>query len=109
MNLFRKFGIAGTMAAIISISGIYTTMSYGETAGSPAVSHEDVAGSTEKSEIVGNEFCPVTGEKINKNTEVTYKYNSKVYSFCCMGCIDEFNKNPDKYITIINNGNKRKE
>ena len=36
--------------------------------------------------------------RIGKNSEVTYEYKGKVYSFCCQGCIIEFSKDPEKYI-----------
>ena len=50
---------------------------------------------------VGNKICPVTGEKINENTKVTYEYQGKIYNFCCAGCPDEFKKDPEKYIKKI--------
>ncbi len=45
------------------------------------------------------ETCPVTGEIVNKDSKATYKYKGKVYKFCCPACIDEFKKNPEKYIS----------
>ena len=54
-----------------------------------------------KPEDVGNKICPVTGEKIDENTKVTYEYKGKIYNLCCSGCIEEFKNNPDKYIKII--------
>lgn len=47
---------------------------------------------------VGNKLCPVTDEKIDKNSEVTYEYKGKVYSFCCQACVIEFKKDPEKFI-----------
>lgn len=55
-----------------------------------------------KSEInVGNKICPVTGEKIDESAKATYKYQGKIYNFCCPVCIDEFKKDPEKYIKKI--------
>lgn len=51
---------------------------------------------------VGNEICPVTGEKINEKTKATYTYEGKIYNFCCPMCINDFKKDPEKYIDIIN-------
>lgn len=48
--------------------------------------------------IVGNKTCPVSGEKIEEGSVVTYEYRGKVYSFCCQGCVEEFKKDPDRYI-----------
>jgi len=50
---------------------------------------------------VGNKICPVTGDKIDEKTKATYEYKGKIYNFCCSGCIDEFKKNPEKYIKKI--------
>ncbi len=47
-----------------------------------------------------NDICPVTGQKLDfKNPSyVTYEYNGTVYNFCCDGCINEFQKDPEKYL-----------
>lgn len=50
---------------------------------------------------VGNKICPVTGEKISEKTKATYEYQGKIYNFCCPACIDEFKKNPEKYIEKV--------
>ncbi|MEN6308818.1 MAG: YHS domain-containing protein [Anaerohalosphaeraceae bacterium] len=44
--------------------------------------------------------CPVmVGKPIDKNLFVEYK-GKKVY-FCCKGCIAEFNKEPEKYVKLL--------
>ncbi len=50
---------------------------------------------------VGNKICPVSGENIKEKTKATYEYQGKIYNFCCPMCIDEFKKNPEKYIKKI--------
>lgn len=40
--------------------------------------------------------CPVMGGDIDKSKYTDYK-GTRVY-FCCPGCIDEFKKNPEKYM-----------
>jgi len=50
---------------------------------------------------VDNKVCPVTGDKISVDTNVTYEYEGKIYNFCCAGCIEEFKKDPVKYIKKI--------
>jgi YHS domain-containing protein len=51
---------------------------------------------------VGNKICPVSGEKIEEDMEpVTYEYEGKIYNFCCPMCIDEFKKDPEKYIQKV--------
>ncbi len=51
-----------------------------------------------ESEDTGTEqtICPIMGGKIDKTVFTEYQ-GKKVY-FCCPGCIDEFNKDPEKYI-----------
>jgi YHS domain-containing protein len=58
--------------------------------------------SAKKAVDVGNKICPVTGEKIDEKTKAIIEYNGKVYNLCCAMCIDEFNKDPEKYIKKIN-------
>jgi YHS domain-containing protein len=50
---------------------------------------------------VGNMVCPVSGGKINEETKATYEYEGRVYNFCCAMCIDEFKKDPAKYIKKV--------
>ncbi len=58
----------------------------------------------EKSAAVdaGNKICPVLGEPIDEAAKTTYEYEGKIYNFCCAGCIDEFKKEPQKYIDKVN-------
>lgn len=51
-----------------------------------------------KDEIGKTEMCPVSNSKfqVAKDTPVI-DYNGKSYYFCCVSCIDDFKKNPDKY------------
>jgi len=50
---------------------------------------------------VGNKICPVTGAKIDEKLKATYEYEGKIYNFCCAMCIEEFKKDPQKYIKKI--------
>ena len=43
--------------------------------------------------------CPVMGSPINKALFVEYK-GKKVY-FCCPGCEDKFNAEPEKYVAKL--------
>lgn len=52
-------------------------------------------------EDAGNKICPVSGEKIDEKTKAAYEYKGKIYNFCCPACIDEFKKDPEKYIKKI--------
>lgn len=52
----------------------------------------------DKPAVAPNEqtICPVMGGAVDKEIFTDYK-GKRVY-FCCPGCIDEFNKDPEKYI-----------
>ena len=54
--------------------------------------HKEMKIQTENEQTI----CPVMGGKINKDCFTEYK-GKKVY-FCCPGCIEEFNKDPEKYL-----------
>ncbi len=49
----------------------------------------------------GNKICPVSGEKIDEKTKVTYEYEGKIYNFCCDMCIPTFKKDPQNYIKKV--------
>lgn len=42
-------------------------------------------------------ICPVSGEKASG--DYSYIYKGKTYYFCCPNCIEEFKKDPEKYIS----------
>lgn len=48
-------------------------------------------------------ICPVSGDKIDEKTAQTYKYEykGKIYSLCCQMCLEEFKKDPEKYIGTV--------
>jgi YHS domain-containing protein len=45
--------------------------------------------------------CPVTGDTVDmQEAEVAghvREYNGKKYYFCCATCVQQFDKNPEKY------------
>jgi len=57
----------------------------------PSVKSDSVAGHGSEQNL-----CPVMGNPINKDIFVEYQ-GRKVY-FCCPSCIEEFQKNPEKYL-----------
>ncbi|HSI35262.1 MAG: YHS domain-containing protein [Phycisphaerae bacterium] len=44
-----------------------------------------------------NKFCAVEGGDHDVDPKVTVVYQGKTIGFCCRDCVDEFNKNPEKY------------
>lgn len=60
-------------------------------------------GLEEEAVEVGNKICPVSGEEVPDVSGLGmepafYEYKGKIYNFCCAGCIEEFKKDPEKYI-----------
>lgn len=51
--------------------------------------------------------CPVSGDKIGDMGEtIDTLYQGQLIRFCCKGCIKSFNKNPDKYLKVIDAAKK---
>ncbi|MFH1868959.1 MAG: YHS domain-containing protein [Candidatus Omnitrophota bacterium] len=46
---------------------------------------------------VCNTTCPVMGGEVAKDTPFKAEYNGKTIGFCCAGCVEAFNKDPEKY------------
>ena len=45
--------------------------------------------------------CPVSGKEFTKSdTTPKYEYEGKTYYFCCAGCKEKFEKDPEKYIEM---------
>jgi len=55
---------------------------------------------------VGNAICPVSGEFISDVGDgkgVQIEHEDKIYNVCCKFCAKDFRKDPEKFITIIEN------
>ncbi len=46
-----------------------------------------------------NKICPVMGGKVDPKITVTHM--GKTIGLCCPACVDEFKKNPDKYMSKL--------
>jgi YHS domain-containing protein len=58
--------------------------------------HHGDAAATPPASAKKQTICPVMGGKINK--EIYVDYQGKRIYFCCHACVDEFNKDPEKYL-----------
>jgi len=56
------------------------------------------------SQAIEQKICPVMEGPINKEIYIEYK-GKKVY-FCCAGCKEKFEKDPDKYLSKLPQFNK---
>lgn len=59
-------------------------------------SSKEAKSATETSALVAQKTCPVMGNAITKELYADYR-GQRVY-FCCQGCVEPFNKEPEKYI-----------
>jgi YHS domain-containing protein len=80
-------GLAGCAKQAPTIPAKTATKAPGTTPGQP------VAQAAEQT------TCPVMGGAIDKTIFVEYK-GKKVY-FCCKGCVDTFNADPEKYVAKL--------
>ncbi|MDP8229708.1 MAG: YHS domain-containing protein [Candidatus Gorgyraea atricola] len=48
-----------------------------------------------------NTLCPVMEGEVSKDTQYKTEYNGKTIGFCCPGCIETFNSDPEKYMANI--------
>jgi len=83
------------------------TLSYAEEKGTTMDQEES------KAVEVGNQICPVSGNKVGEMGEIVkYEYKGKIYNLCCPACIKDFKKDPEKYSKIAEeevNGKKLQE
>lgn len=46
--------------------------------------------------------CLVTGEDLDEMDErISTVYNGQTFEFCCKPCLVKFNKNPEKYVSML--------
>ena len=46
---------------------------------------------------IWNKYCPIRGGEVDPETP-TVEYKGKIIGFCCPGCDDKFEKDPEKYL-----------
>lgn len=52
---------------------------------------------------VGNKICPISKEPTESMGGYEAVYNGKTYNLCCQMCEGEFNKDPERYVKMIEN------
>ncbi|MDP3041530.1 MAG: YHS domain-containing protein [Candidatus Omnitrophota bacterium] len=76
-------------------------MAQAHTEHEPGITEAGKAAVSKEAVNAGNKICPVSGEKIDEKIKVIYEYSGKVYNLCCASCIEEFKKDPQKYIKKV--------
>ena len=64
-----------------------------------AAADQAVADAAAQVQTIQQEKCPIMNAPINEEIYTVYQ-GKKVY-FCCAGCDDTFNKNPEKYLSKL--------
>ena len=83
------------MKRILSLILVSVTLSYSDYSyGDGDHMHKEVMQVEQNAGI-----CPVLHEPASK--EYSYVYEGKTYYFCCAMCVEEFKKDPQKYISKI--------
>lgn len=93
-----------TIYLVVLGLAVFSSVTFAMSCGAD-MSHEghDKASQVESAAVdAGNKICPVTGEQIDEVAKATYEHEGKIYNFCCSMCIDEFKKEPQKYIDKVN-------
>lgn len=94
--MFRKKLIVVMTAAVIGMA-IYGGS--GSAFAHDGHDHDGAIGQVGSAEVANKgELCPVSGEEIEQQGKYTYEYKGKVYNLCSAGCLEEFKKDPEKYI-----------
>ena len=83
------------LAAFVLAMGIFVSSCEKQQPAEPATATP----APEVTEEIAQTTCPVMGGPINKNLYTEYE-GKKVY-FCCQGCVDEFKKDPEKYLSKL--------
>jgi len=88
----KRSAILSTVAAVLVGGGVLVSAAEKPKAG-PATR----PAATQPSKPV-NKYCAVEGKDHEVDPAVTVKYKGKTIGFCCKDCIEEFNKDPEKYV-----------
>ena len=94
----RKFGTILLLASLLLAGLIVLNGCKKSEPAAPAETKEVAAAAIEQT------VCPIMGGAINKSMFTEYK-GKKVY-FCCAGCKEKFEKEPEKYLAKLPQFNK---
>jgi YHS domain-containing protein len=57
--------------------------------------------------MINNKICPISGEDVGKKPAYV-EHDGKTYQLCCAMCVKDFNKDPEKYIKMIESQTEEK-
>ncbi len=95
LGIIVVFMLAVTTPLAIAACSVGHTSAEG---GTEAVAQETVQEVTQKNTEVINKICPIMGGEVGKDTAYKVEYEGNMIGFCCQGCVDKFNENPEEYL-----------
>ncbi len=100
--MVRNMGIA-----VIGLA-LWVALAAGVHAAAPAASEKPAMNDMQQDTTNSQTVCPMSGEPVNKDSNITYTYKGTVYRFCCPACLESFKKDPEKYIKQMEERKKGK-
>lgn len=85
------------LIALVFIAGVFTFMNI-NSAPAQYETEDENQGEASAPVEVKNRLCPVTLAKIASGDKFTYTYEDKAYRFSSREAIEEFKKDPEKYL-----------
>ena len=78
-------------------------------AGAALASAGPAEGKSAKPKLYPIKTCIVSGEKLGEMGDpYVFTYKGQEIKFCCKGCLKDFNKEPEKYLTKLAEAEKAK-
>ena len=88
----KRSAILSAVAAVLVCGGVLA-----HAADKPKGGPTTKPSTTQPSKPV-NKFCAVEGKGHDADPKITTSYKGKTIGFCCNDCVDEFKKDPEKYM-----------
>lgn len=96
-----KFVLIMMMLVIVSVGSIaFADDEFSQIDGDTNMSDMDDMG-MDKDDGVSNNYCPVGGKVLDKGTPYRMEYEGKTLGFSSPKAMEQFNENPDKYLSNI--------
>lgn len=90
-------GMALTAVLALGVSAAFADDKPGDSCGACGMSAATTQpAQTPAADKPVNTKCPILGEAIDP--KITTTYQGKTIAFCCKDCIDDFKKDPEKYM-----------
>jgi len=96
-----KFMLIGMMLVTVSIGSIgFADDEFSQIDGDTNMSTMDDMG-MDQDDGVSNNYCPVGGKVLDKGTPYRMEYEGKTLGFSSPKAMEQFNENPDRYLSNI--------